>query len=91
MMELVELLKEHTRKIPCFCCLVRPVCCKYNDRGHIVTDVSGSCIEIINWKKGRDEIIGDSLSNKEIDELNRVIASIITEFRETERKNNGMG
>jgi hypothetical protein len=54
-MEWEELLKQHTKTIPCFSCVVQVPCSVIGDDGQVF--VTNICDKFKNWMKERDEIV----------------------------------
>ena len=56
-------IRKHTRNLPCFTCLVRPLCVDLFDESGKITR---GCETMHLWGKKRDKIMNDSSLRKRI-------------------------
>jgi hypothetical protein len=76
-MEWAELLRDHTKKMPCFSCIVRVTCSYFHENGQLIVRTP-DCKDWQDWIKGRDKIV--------LETADRVISLAISEVRELERR-----
>jgi len=74
-MEWIKLLKEHTKTIPCFSCVVQAPCSVIGEDGQVL--VRDMCDNFKNWQKKRDEIVFPI--------VDKIMSSAILEVRTKEK------
>ena len=75
-MEYFETLKEYTKRMPCFTCVVRTPCSFVGENGQVIVQRK-DCPHFVKWQQGRDELVFGT--------ADKIMALAIAEVRNGER------
>jgi hypothetical protein len=78
-----EKLKNHTRNLPCFSCIVRVSCIELSTTGHIMC--KDCCDKWREWHTKKELIINEGYFT--FSHWSNIITSVIEEVLESEKRN----
>jgi hypothetical protein len=83
--ERAKKIKEHVRKVPCFSCLVRPLCVSFLNDGQGL--IENKCSEFIDWQVERAEILSTTdLEKDDQEERSKLIRGEILKILAEEKE-----